>query len=426
MSNRGPDERMTAKKTSHTDPDIIEGVAVEKPTTSTGRGRAAGRGKSRSGTGASKQRSADTSADTSAGASGGASGDTSADTSAERVTADNARSDKSPDKSTRKSSDDSSAGGAPARRHRMPAILGATAILLALAGIAVQQWVTAQQETRLRAEIETLAAHLEAANETLADAQAQITAIGASQDGVALRLAGLEAALPQDPAEALAALTARLDTLTAEVAALPAASDAAQPQIGFGLVESGQVESGQVESGLAQVGLGAANAMNAANLDGGDPAQWVPVLREVTRAGLDVGDVDAIAALLTPRPAPTAQLLAEGADLMALIRQERAGDSGWWQNTTGRIAGFIRLRRSDDAPATAETAAQAATPPDAFARALRSGGLAAALAASRAIAPLPAGLADWQAAAQRRLDLDAALAGLMAQMTAHVAAGVAD
>jgi hypothetical protein len=84
------------------------------------------------------------------------------------------------------------------------------------------------------------------------------------------------------------------------------------------------------------------------------------------------------------------------------------------------------LRRSDDAPATAETAAQAATPPDAFARALRSGGLAAALAASRAIAPLPAGLADWQAAAQRRLDLDAALAGLMAQMTAHVAAGVAD
>ena len=409
---------MTAKKTSHNDPDIIEGVAVEKPAASTGRGRGAGRGKSRSGTGASKQRSADT--------SGGASGDTAADTSAERATADNAQSDKSPDKSTQKSSDDSSAGGALARRHNMPAILGAMAILLALAGIAVQQWMAARQETQLRAEIETLAAQLEAANEILANAQTQITAIGTSQDGVVSRLAGLEAALPQDPAEALAALSARLDTLAAEMAALPVGSDAAQPQFGSGLVESGLVESGLVESGLAQAGLGAANAMNAANLDGGDPAQWVPVLREVTRAGLDVGDVEAIAALLTPRPAPTAQLLAEGTDLVALIQQHRDADSGWWQNTTGRIAGFIRLRRSDDAPATAETAAQAATPPDAFARALRSGGLAAALAASRAIAPSPAGLADWQAAAQRRLDLDAALAGLMAQMTAHVAAGVAD
>ena len=408
---------MTAKKTSHNDPDIIEGVAVEKPAASTGRGRAAGRGKSRSGTGASKQRSADTSADT----SGGASGDKAADTSAERATADNAQSDKSPDKSTQKSSDDSSAGGALARRHGLPAILGAMAILLALAGIAVQQWMAARQETQLRAEIETLAAQLEAANEMLANAQTQITAIGTNQDGVVSRLAGLEAALPQDPAEALAALSARLDTLAAEMAALPVGSDAAQPQFGSGLVESGLVESG-----LAQAGLGAANAMNAANLDGGDPAQWVPVLREVTRAGLDVGDVEAIAALLTPRPAPTAQLLAEGTDLVALIRQHRDGDSGWWQNTTGRIAGFIRLRRSDDAPATEETAPQTATPPDAFARALRSGGLAAALAASRAINPSPAGLADWQAAAQRRLDLDAALAGLMAQMTAHVAAGVAD
>ena len=396
---------MTAKKTSHNDPDIIEGVAVEKPAASTGRGRAAGRGKSRSGTGASKQRSADT----------------SADTSAERATADNARSDQSAGQSSRKSSDGSIASGAPARRHSMPTILSIAAIMLVLAGIAVQQWMAVRQETQLRAEIETLAAQLEAANEMLANAQTQITAIGTNQDGVVSRLAGLEAALPQDPAEALAALSARLDTLAAEMAALPVGSDAAQPQFGSGLVESGLVESG-----LAQAGLGAANAMNAANLDGGDPAQWVPVLREVTRAGLDVGDVEAIAALLTPRPAPTAQLLAEGTDLVALIRQHRDGDSGWWQNTTGRIAGFIRLRRSDDAPATEETAPQTATPPDAFARALRSGGLAAALAASRAINPSPAGLADWQAAAQRRLDLDAALAGLMAQMTAHVAAGVAD
>lgn len=319
----------------------------------------------------------------------------------------------------------------PARRGSLPVILGVAAILLlALAGIAVQHWMTVRQETQLRAEIETLASQLEAVNETLANAKAQITALGTSQDRVASRLAGLEAALPQDPAEALAALTARLDTLAAEMAAFPAASDTAPPSYGAGLVESGLVESS-----LAQAGLGAATAMNAANLNGGDPAQWVPVLRELARAGLDVGDVEAIAALLTPRPPAAAQLLAEGGDLVAVIQQDRDGDSGWWQNTTGRIAGFIRLRRSTDAPATEETAAQAATPLEAFVGALRSGGigggLGGALAASRAITPPPAGLADWQAQAQRRLDLDAALVGLMVRMTAQItahpgAAGVAE
>ncbi len=383
---------MTGKKTSDTDPDIIEGVAVEKPATSTGRGQAAGRGKSRSRSGTSKPRSADT--------------------SAERATADNARSDQSAGKSSRKSSDGSIAGGAPARRHSMPAILSIAAIMLVLAGIAVQQWMAVRQETRLRAEIETLAAQLEMVNESLASGQARIAAIGTSQDRLVSRLAGLEAAQPQDPAEALATLSARLDSLAAAMDSLPSGDEASLP-------------SSDTGGTLAQAGLGAANAMNAANLDGGDPAQWLPVLRELARAGLDVGDLDALSAMLMPRPAATAQLLAEGADLVALLQQGRDGDSGWWQNTTGRIAGFISLRRSDDAPVAGETAAETPLPRDAFARALRSGGLETALAASRTITPPPDGLADWQAGAQRRLDLDAALAGLMAQMAAQMAAHLA-
>ena len=90
------------------------------------------------------------------------------------------------------------------------------------------------------------------------------------------------------------------------------------------------------------------------------------------------------------------------------------------------IAGFIRLRRSDDVPSAAGGAAGgaagAATPMDDFARALRTERLAAALAASHRITPMPDGLAEWQALAQNRLDLDAALAALMARMAAGLAA----
>jgi hypothetical protein len=165
--------------------------------------------------------------------------------------------------------------------------------------------------------------------------------------------------------------------------------------------------------------------MNAVNLEGGDPTQWLPVLRELALAGLDVGDLSRLEALLTPPPVPTARLLAEGSGLVAGIDRDKGGVSGWWQDTTGMIAGFIRLRRSDDAPTAEDGAAEAATPADDFARALRTKGLAAALAASRRITAGHEGLADWQLQAQRRLDLDAALAALMARMTVRLVAALA-
>jgi hypothetical protein len=176
---------------------------------------------------------------------------------------------------------------------------------------------------------------------------------------------------------------------------------------------------------LAQAGLGAATAMNAANLEGGDPARWMPVLRELALAGLDVGDLSRLEVLLTPPPVPTARLLAKGSGLVAGIHRDRGGVSGWWQDTTGRIAGFIRLRRSDDAPSAEDGIAEAATPADDFMRALRDGSLAEALAASRRITAGHEGLADWQLQTQRRLDLDAALAALMARMTARLVTALA-
>ncbi|MGB1873005.1 MAG: hypothetical protein ACPHQ8_10310 [Candidatus Puniceispirillaceae bacterium] len=383
---------MTAKQTSDTDPEIIEGVAVEKSAASAGRRRSAGRGKSRSEKSAPKQRPASAAPDD--GTPDRSAGDSRAKSSSNA--ADNAAGA-------------SPAGVASERRDSMPVILGVAAILLVLAGIAVQQWMVARQESQLHIEIEALTVQLDTVNELLARAQGDIAAMRTGQEKQAARLAGLEAELPRDPAEALAALSTRLDAFAADLAARPVGGGRAQTEFDSG-------------PALAQAAIGAVTAMNAANLDGGDPAQWVPVLQELARAGLDIGDLAGIEALLAPRPPTTTRLLAEAAGLANMIGRDQDDAAGWWQNTTGRIAGFIRLRRSDDMPSTEDGAVAESLPLDRFARAIRSDGLAAALAASRKVAPPPAGLAGWQAKAQRRLDLDAALAGLMVEMTARLAA----
>ena len=372
---------MTAKKTPDSDPGIIEGVAVEKPEK-----RASRRGTGKGGDGKqSGGRAAET------GPAGGSA----------------AAGDDTPSKA-------SAAGTELMTGLKLPLILGAAAILLALAGIAIQQWMAARLDSRLQAEMKTLVSQIDTANDALARVQADVVVIGTNQDAVAARLAGIESELPPDPAEALAALGMRLDRLEADLAAMPAGGNAAVPVQDAGIA-------------LAQAGLAAATAMTSANLDGGDPASWLPVLDELAAAGLEVGDIAAIEALLTPRPSSTARLLADGITLAEMVAAEARGASGWWQNTTGRIAGFIRLRRSDDAPAGEEARPESSLPLDAFMRALRGGSLAAALAASRQIDPPPAGFSGWQARAQRRIDLDAALAGLMAGMTAHLnAAGAVD
>jgi len=298
-------------------------------------------------------------------------------------------------------------------------MFGVGVVALALAGGALVLSMVARQEARLRAEIEELAVQMAAANDTLARAQAELAALDTGQAEISARLAGIEAELPQDPADALAALSTRLDMLAADMAAQSAASDAVQPAFDGGSLTAGLA--------LAQAGLGAANAMNAANLAGGDPAQWLSVLEGLVQAGLDVGDLTSIQALLTPPPATTAQLLASAADLAVDLRQDQDAAKGWWQNATGRLTGFIRLRRSEEASMRAEGQRDDPLPLDVFARAVRSGNLPASVAASRQIMPDSARLAAWQAQAQRRLDLDTALVGLMADMTARLAtAGVAD
>jgi len=392
---------MTSNKTPDTDPDVIEGVAVEKPDGPAGRRRAADRNKARSGAKGKGPSSA------------GVQPDNSSSDSNETANATSGHP--APDGF----GDGVSSGKTKHRRFSLPVIFGVLALVLVLAGGGLLQWMAARQEALFRAEIDGLAAQMAAANDALARVQAELAAIDTGRAEIDARLAGFEARLPQDPTDALSALSKRLDMLAADMDALSAASDAAQMSI--------DGSSPNTALALAQAGFGAANAMNAANLAGGDPVQWLTVLEELAKAGLDIEGLSGIQALLAPPPATTSQLLASGVDLAVDLRRGQTEAEGWWQNATGRLAGFIRLRRSDESSLRADGQREDPVPLDAFAEALRTGNLLSSVAASRQIVPAPASLAAWQAQAQRRLDLDAALVGLMADMTTRLAAaGVAD
>ena len=91
-----------------------------------------------------------------------------------------------------------------------------------------------------------------------------------------------------------------------------------------------------------------------------------------------------------------------------------------WDHTAGRFGDFIRLRRSDADLPSPRTVATNDLP--STQSAAEAGGLTAALQASRDVTSPPPRLRDWQDAATRRLELDAALATL----NARVAAGLVD
>ena len=340
---------MTGKKKPDTDPEIIEGVAVEKPASQAGRRRSAGRGKAASGQAGTRQNTGQDSGQASTGQNAGQNtGQNSEQNSGQAASGTGTPDSTSNDTSNHTSGGaaaDFAAGSVPSGRASLPVMLGAAALVLALASIVIQQWMMARQDSRLHAELDPLAAQLATGGDMLARAEAEILVLKTNQDAAMARLAGVEAALPQDPAAALATLSARLDELAANLDARPSGGDASLPSRTSGLT-------------LAQAGLGAVNAMNAANLDGGDAAQWVPVLRELAQAGLDVGDLTRLEALLTPPPPLAARLRAEASALAGTMQQDQADASGWWQATTGRIAGFIRLRRSDETTAAAEDAAE--------------------------------------------------------------------
>lgn len=305
-------------------------------------------------------------------------------------------------------------GAAPsARMPMMLAIcLAGAALVLALASLGFQYWRAGTVENALRAEIESLSAGLEAAT---ADAAAARQETANVQTALADLAASLPRDLPPDLSGDLADLAARQDAIESGLAAIEAARPAP-------LVAAG--DSGRF---LAQSGMSIAAAMINDSRVGDDPSRWLATLSELRAAGLMVGDLDALRRAMSPLPPTHDGLIASARDLIDPLRQNasRVGDNGWWSAATGKLADFITLRRQGD-PAAADGAARANAPLLAFERAVASGRLAKAVAASALLTTDLAALGDWQAAAKRRLALDDALASLASDMAGRVARAQAE
>lgn len=305
-------------------------------------------------------------------------------------------------------------GSAPSTRMPMmlAICLAAAALVLALASLGLQYWRAGTMETALRAEIGSLSAGLEAATADAAAARLDSANIEAA---LADLVASLPPDLPPDLSGDLADLAARQDALESGLAAVETARPAP-------LVAAG--DSGLF---LAQSGMSIAAAMINDSRVGDDPSRWLATLSELRAAGLVVGDLDALRQAMSPLPSTHDGLIAAAGELIDPLRQDagRDGDNGWWSAATGKLSDFVTLRRQGD-PATADGAARANAPLLAFERAVASGRLAEAVATSALLTTdLPA-LGDWQAAAERRLALDDALASLASDMAARLARAQAE
>jgi len=353
---------MTAKTPRNDDPDIIEGVAVEKTAPSAGRGRRGTKA------GTSRRKAAAETDATAGGPSQAPPGDRS--------------------------------GSVPS--HGTPLLISALALLLVMALGGYQLWTAESRDAALRAETAAIAGQLEAARDELARLREGGDAMRAGQVGLAKRMDGMEAGLPDDPSAALAALSTRLEQLEA--------ADEMPPRSG-----ASDVMVIAPETGLAHAAMAALAAMTAADAGGGEPAQWLPVLSRVSDAGLDLGDLGRRGMLSRSRPPSSAVLLADVVPLAEMMKMNETGaqDAGWWDSATGRLGDFIQLRRSDAGAPTDPNMADG-DPLSQVQRAAATGGLRAALEASSAITSPPERLREWQRAVTRRLELD----GLLSELSA--------
>ena len=368
---------MTDRKTPTEEPGVIEGVAVEK--------QPAGRKRRASG----KQQASS--------AGGGTAGTGTGNAGA------HARDDRP---------------GRPGRAGMSVATLMAmAAILIAGAGLAVQEWRAIARVEALQGEIAALTAQLTTAEEIAGTAQDEAARLSGR---MAERLAALEAAIPDDPQTAISDLAGAQDDLAQRLDALESTSASASASA----TSSAAGDASATEMALAQSALTVASAMLADSLAGGDAGRWLPVLDELEAAGLDLGDLAALRAALSPPPPSTPQLLATAKGMMPSLREAaRDTRSGWWSSTADTLAGFVTLRRQDEAGDA--VSADSGSPLAGFKDAIAAGHLAAALAASENLAaalPDHAGrINSWRIAATRRLAADDALAGFSAAIAARLA-----
>ena len=291
----------------------------------------------------------------------------------------------------------------------MLVLMAVMAILVAGAGLVVQEWRAMARVEPLHAEIAALGARLEVAETAARLAEEEAGRLSGQISG---RLAALEAAMPDDPQAAISDLAAMQGEFDRRLERLESAPRATA---GF------EAES---DMALAHSALTVASAMLADSLSGGDAGRWLPVLADLRAAGLDLEHLEPLRDALSPPPPSTSQLFAAATAMMPVL-QEAARDSagGWWSSTADTLAGFVTLRRQDEADTTGSVDSR--SPLAGFADAISGGRLGDALTASAALAAaMPEHAADingWRAAAKRRLAADEALAQFSASMAARLA-----
>ena len=201
---------------------------------------------------------------------------------------------------------------------------------------------------------------------------------------------------------------------------------------------------------LAQTGLATLAGMLADNSAGGDLQRWLPNLHALESAGLELGDLDALAAAAAARPPSTMQLLAAGRDLAVTLTANTSppGDTGktqdsgaikdsgttdgtgWWSSITSGLSSFVRIRDVDSVSGAASGSESGGdgntepTPLQNFRMAAAAGQLAEAVAVSHSLdASLQTGpqMDQWRDAVAARLHIDGALTNLAVQLTASLA-----
>jgi len=389
---------MTDQKTPAEDPEIIEGVAVEKTGAASSSAAGAGKRRASDGTGAARKAAGKKAAGKkvagapdpeSSGPESSEAGSPGPAEPADNSTAANPRR--------------------PAGGISLPGLIAVAAMLVAGAGLGVQEWRAAARFTAVQADVAALAARLEVAEAGAGAARQEASRLSGQMSD---RLAGLEAAMPDDPQAVISELAAVQTDLARRLDALES-----EPASGANVTASSAMV-------LAQSGLTVASAMLADSLAGGDPARWLDVLAELRDAGLPLDGLAALRGALSPPPPSPSQLLAEAEAMLPLFRataRRRAG--GWWSSTADRLAGFVTLRRQAEGDEPAEP--DSASPLAIFAAAIGRGQLAAALDESARLAStLPDHAAEinaWRIAAGRRLAADEALAAFSAAMAALLA-----
>ncbi len=389
---------MTSRKTpqndSQQDADVIEGVAVEKPA-------AAKKARKKASKSAAKSSQAGSSQAGSSPPSGSMP-----------------RDDKAPPKSA-------SADRLAAGRSRSGGVvvtgLAIMALVVAIGHAALQYQTGAEDRGELQTRIANLEADLASASAMAAASQAQMAEttarLEAEKSELSSRLDALAASIPADQSADLSDLKAEFQT---RLATLEPAVEALTQQMDGGAVMSAPADISDTKLVLTRTALSAVAAMTAEMASGGRPERWLETLQPLSKAGLDLGDLDELTKVMIPLPSGSADLVVRGEDLAKrLDNGSGANESdGWWQAATGQLSNFITLRAAGGEPAAGQTTLSE------FEAALGAGDLRSAVMAAKMIEAsdegMRAALDQWMRDAQRRLVLDDRLVGLTANLLADL------